>query len=155
MSLSRHINRLHQPSEIFQLSFAAQAAEMAHGSTSYHAAQTLEVRSPQKPVGLEVVAQPSVNLFIGQAFEFQTSFQAFHFESSEFILQLLVCTEFDGFQFHFRSFALGIGSHRLGSGQAGIEVTDTVKMHLPAFGKFLAHDVRKGIEHSADIGFCQ
>ncbi len=96
--LPRHINRLHQSSYIFQLSFAAQAAEMAHDSTSHHPAQTLEVRSSQKPVSLEVVAQPPANLFIGQAFEFQASFQAFHLESAEFILQRLVCTEFDGFR---------------------------------------------------------
>ena len=101
----------------------------------------------------EVIAQSQVNLFITDAFEFEASFQTLHFESTEFILQCLICTEFDGFQFHFCYFPFGFGGYTFCTGQSRVEIADAVQMYLSAFRKFLAHEVRKGVEYGSDVGF--
>lgn len=103
---------------------------MPHSRTSCHSAEILEVISPHELVCLEVFRQSPVYFFVGRLREVQSAFQAFDFQYAELILQCLVGTKQNRFQFYFGRLSFRVNRYRFRTGQAGAEVADAVQMYL-------------------------
>ena len=128
---------------------------MSHCRASCHSAEVLEVTSPHEWVCLEVFRQFPVYFFVRQLGEVEPAFETFYFQYPKFIFQCLIGTKLDRFQFYFGSLSFGIYRYGFRTGQARAKITDTVQMYLPSVCQFLSHDMRKGVEYSCDVRFCQ
>ena len=128
---------------------------MSHCRASCHSAEVLEVTSPHEWVCLEVFRQFPVYFFDRQLGEVEPAFETFYFQYPKFIFQCLIGTKLDRFLFYFGSLSFGVYRYGFRTGQARAKITDTVQMYLPSVCQFLSHDMRKCVEYSCDVRFCQ
>ena len=103
---TRHINRLAQFSHIFELTLAAEQANMKLRSGTHHPAENLKTLARKELMRREVACQPPVNLFVTQFLGMLIQPQWFSFDSAYLILQYLVGTKLDALQLNLVVFRL-------------------------------------------------
>ena len=122
---------------------------------AHHSAEALKITARKELMRREVARQPPVNLLVTQFLGMLIQPQWFSFDSAYLILQYLVGTKLDALQLNLGGFTFGRSGHRLRASQYGMEIADTVQMHLPPLGKVFPHDVRQGIQYRRDISLRQ
>ena len=132
-----------QFSHIFELTLAAEQANMKLRSGTHHPAENLKTLARKELMRREVARQSPVNLLVTQLLGMLIQPQRFNFDGTYLILQHLVGTKLDALQLNLGGFSFGRSGHRLRARQYGMKIADTVQMHLPPLGKVFPHDVRQ------------
>ena len=110
---TRHINRLVQFSHIFELTLAAEQANMKLRSGTHHPAENLKTLARKELMRREVARQSPVNLLVTQLLGMLIQPQRFNFDGTYLILQHLVGTKLDALQLNLGGFSFGRSGHRL------------------------------------------